>query len=79
MNSPLRDDGLIYSRVLQENGTKTKLDAYPGTPHGAFSFFRDLTSSKKCMVDMAKGIAWLLGTEVDESAAAKHMELPSTA
>ena len=65
--------------MLQEHGIKTKLDIYPGVPHGSFTFFRSLESSQKCMVDMAKGLAWLLGTDADEIAAAKHMALPLVA
>lgn len=31
---PLRDDAFIYEKRLQEEGIKTKLDIYPGLPHG---------------------------------------------
>jgi acetyl esterase/lipase len=37
---PLRDEALIYEKVLREDyGVKTKLDVYPGLPHGFWIFF----------------------------------------
>ncbi|KAI9870595.1 MAG: hypothetical protein M1830_004066 [Pleopsidium flavum] len=58
---PLRDEGLIYERVLREEcGVKTRLDMYPGLPHGFWSFFPDLKSSRKLLEDTLKGVEWLL-------------------
>ncbi|KAJ7805118.1 Alpha/Beta hydrolase protein [Mycena olivaceomarginata] len=31
---PLRDEGLLYERLLREQGILTRLDIYPGVPHG---------------------------------------------
>lgn len=32
---PLRDEALVYEKVLREEfGVKTKVDVYPGLPHG---------------------------------------------
>ena len=58
---PLRDEGLIYERELREEcGVKTKLDMYPGLPHGFWSFFPALKSGHKLVDDTLKGVEWLL-------------------
>jgi acetyl esterase/lipase len=59
---PLRDEGLLYERLLrEEHGCKTKLDVYPGLPHGFHSYFPQLKSSQQFVKDAAGGIGWLLG------------------
>lgn len=64
---PLRDEGLLYERILREEcGVKTKLDVYPGLPHGFWGFFPHLKSSRAFVKDTMRGVAWLLGKEVRE-------------
>jgi acetyl esterase/lipase len=59
---PLRDEALIYERVLREEyGIKTKLDMYPGLPHGFWGFFPMLKASDQFRIDMVEGMGWLLG------------------
>jgi acetyl esterase/lipase len=60
---PPRDDGLIYEKALRAHGVKTKLDVYPGLPHGFEAIFRDLEVSRKSM-DTLMGIGWLTGKEL---------------
>ncbi|KAH0847182.1 hypothetical protein AYO21_02569 [Fonsecaea monophora] len=65
---PLRDEGIIYERVLrEENGIKTKMYVYPGLPHGHWGFFPFLTGSKKFRQEQVEGMSWLLGREADFS------------
>lgn len=58
---PLRDEALIYERVLREDeGLKTKVDVYPGLPHGFWSVFPKIESSKRFVEESVKGVKWLL-------------------
>ena len=58
---PLRDDGLIYDRILrEENATKTKVDLYPGLPHGFWSWWPTAEFSRKQQKDCIGGLLWLL-------------------
>ena len=58
---PLRDDGLIYEKVLrEEHGIKTKVDLYPGLPHGFWSWWPDAQFTKKQQQDAIQGLGWLL-------------------
>jgi acetyl esterase/lipase len=58
---PLRDDSFIYERILREEcAVKTRVDLYPGLPHGFWSWFPEATFSKKQLKDSMEGMAWLL-------------------
>jgi acetyl esterase/lipase len=56
----LRDDALIYENILKENGVPTRLEVYPGIPHGGLDFLPMLSQSKKSLRDMKAGVEWLL-------------------
>lgn len=65
---PLRDEAIIYEKMLrEENGTRTKLDMYPGLPHGFWGFFPMLKRSNDFREDMVQGMGWLLGMKADVS------------
>lgn len=58
---PLRDDALIYERILSEdNGVKTKVDLYPGLPHGFWSVWVDAEFTKGFRRDSINAMKWLL-------------------
>lgn len=58
---PLRDEGLIYERVLrEEEGVKTKVYVYPGQPHGFHSVAPTMKASQKFIQDSVDSIGWLL-------------------
>ncbi|KAK2017799.1 alpha/beta-hydrolase [Colletotrichum eremochloae] len=58
---PLRDEALIYERVLREEaGVATKLDIYPGLPHYFWTNFPRLEKSRQFVEDSVKGVRWLL-------------------
>ncbi|KAF2163034.1 hypothetical protein M409DRAFT_68676 [Zasmidium cellare ATCC 36951] len=63
---PLRDDGIIYEKLLrEEGGVATRLDVYEKFPHGWWLFMPGLRSSGEAVGDMVRGVGWLLGVEVD--------------
>ncbi|RYP69282.1 hypothetical protein DL769_005303 [Monosporascus sp. CRB-8-3] len=58
---PLRDEGLIYERVLREEaGVKTKIDVYKGLCHYFWTNFPEMEISKTFVEDTVKGMRWLL-------------------
>lgn len=58
---PLRDEALIYERVLREEASiETKLDVYPGLGHYFWTNFPLLGASKQFVEDTVKGVGWLL-------------------
>jgi len=57
---PLRDEGLFYVRLLNERGVATKLDIYPGVPHGFNESLPQLTAAKKWQAELWAGLAWIL-------------------
>jgi hypothetical protein len=64
----LRDEALIYERVLAEDyNIPTRLDAYPGVPHAHRLYFPELKISERCRTDQIQGMAWLLGKEPELS------------
>ncbi|TFY77873.1 hypothetical protein EWM64_g6137 [Hericium alpestre] len=57
---PLRDEGLLYERLLREAGVKTKLYTYAGVPHGFYVPFSEIKVAKEYNQDLKDGLRWLL-------------------
>lgn len=53
-----------------------RLDIYPGQVHAFWVFYQNLTASKKAMLDIVQGMAWLVGRPpVDESEVMNAMQM----
>ncbi|KAF8158667.1 alpha/beta hydrolase fold-domain-containing protein, partial [Mycena galopus ATCC 62051] len=58
---PLRDEGFLYERLLRAQGVRTKVDVYPGVPHGFHVFLPPMGATKKWHTDLREGLKWILG------------------
>jgi acetyl esterase/lipase len=59
---PLRDDGLLYERELRNAKVPTRVDVYPGVPHGFEGMFPRLDLATKAVKDRETSFDWLLET-----------------
>ncbi|TCD70227.1 hypothetical protein EIP91_004408 [Steccherinum ochraceum] len=52
----IRDEGIIYDKVLREAGVQSELIVYPGIGHGTHFTYPELTLSKKFHADFKNGL-----------------------
>lgn len=57
---PLRDEGLLYERLLRESGVETRLDLYAGFGHMFWMNFPRMKASERRWKDTIDGFRWLL-------------------
>ncbi|KAL4877822.1 Alpha/Beta hydrolase protein [Aspergillus karnatakaensis] len=57
----MRDEGLLFAKLLSENGVPTKTTVFKGLPHGFRRFGPKLSVNKKWDETIVEGIKWALG------------------
>ncbi|OCH92000.1 alpha/beta-hydrolase [Obba rivulosa] len=56
----LRDEALLFEKVLREEGVKTKLDVYPGVGHAFWVHIPKSNMGLKLFQDFKDGLSWLM-------------------
>ncbi|KAJ7624760.1 Alpha/Beta hydrolase protein [Roridomyces roridus] len=57
---PWRDEALLYSKILEKEGVKTRVHIYPGVPHGFHYFSPNITAAKRWEREYREGLRWIL-------------------
>ncbi|KAG7088742.1 hypothetical protein E1B28_012710 [Marasmius oreades] len=57
---PWRDEAFLYEKVLKEAGVPTRLEVYPGVPHGFQASFFNIKQAARLREDFNEGLKWLL-------------------
>ncbi|KAI3394710.1 hypothetical protein diail_2295 [Diaporthe ilicicola] len=65
---PLRDEGLLYAKMLAEAGVPVDVHMFPGLPHGFRRVLGNLSESARWDRVMEQGIAWALSNPIGTGA-----------
>jgi acetyl esterase/lipase len=57
---PLRDEAVLYDRVLREAGVLTRFKLYAGYGHMFWTNYPELVESERFVGDTLRGVRWLL-------------------
>lgn len=57
---PLRDEAVLYDRILREAGVLTRFELYAGFGHMFWTNYPEMETSKKFVQDTLIGVKWLL-------------------
>ncbi|CAO2654069.1 Nn.00g108020.m01.CDS01 [Neocucurbitaria sp. VM-36] len=57
---PLRDEAVLYDRVLRESGVLTRFELYAGYGHMFWTNYPELEASERFVGDTLVGVKWLL-------------------
>ncbi|KAK1968936.1 alpha/beta-hydrolase [Colletotrichum sublineola] len=60
---PLRDDGLIFAKMLQENGVEARVHRWPNWGHQGWSLYCPADAPANLGPDTMNAMRWLLGQE----------------
>ncbi|KAL4945768.1 hypothetical protein BDV06DRAFT_8919 [Aspergillus oleicola] len=63
---PLRDEGLLFAKLLAENGVPTRTSVFKGVPHGFRRYGNRLSASEKWDETFTGGIKWALSEPTPE-------------
>ena len=63
----VRDDALLYEKVLRDGEVDTRMTVYPGMPHLFFNYFPKLKQTYRWRKETLNGMKWLLGREGDRN------------
>ncbi|KAJ6438850.1 potassium transporter protein [Purpureocillium lavendulum] len=59
---PRRDEALLFGQLLEKAGLQTKVDVYPGLPHGFWSSCPGLDVSKEWLASLIAGMQWMIAS-----------------
>lgn len=71
----VRDDGILYAYMLEDQGVEVRLKAYGGFPHVFWAFVPGLKGTITALEDIGMGMGWLLGKEVSREEVRRAMRV----